>query len=57
MKALIAFFLIFALGFCINAPNYVPSTSPGYNDCFVCIINGGSFCTGNAIAFTTGTVP
>ena len=38
------------------ALTFLPAASPGYNDCFVCVINGGKFCSENTIAFRGSTV-
>ena len=37
-------------------PTYVPSVSPGYNDCYVCVLNSGKYCYGNTVAFSAGTL-
>ena len=45
MKSTIIFSLVLALALSATAPTYVPAGSTsGFSDCYICIINGGTFC-------------
>ena len=43
MKEITFLFALFLVALGLNAPSFLPLTSPGYNVCYICILNGETY--------------